>query len=631
MAAEAALAQSVNAALLTAAASQGGLAPLLADLVQAQQTQDLPAPVQAAILEVLALRSPLEAEITGPDIKTALNNSGLFSEAKAAVGLQATTAGAQDPPAGTDIKAALLVLRQVLTTWLSDTATQPQAPTAAKDAPPAPSRPPADNPSPQTYRGAATSIAPLPASAAPVSAALSPAMSPEGPAKAAPSTFVPPQTQIPSSSGAPADASQNLTAAERAPIIPQPATTSTGPQIAPPTSNGKAAPPILQQPVKASPATLPPGPDEAAKLAVPERKAAPPILQQAVKASPATVPAGPDEAAKLAVPEPSRTPLNNAPPLIFRGPANAQPSLAPMSPVPVPTFSTPAFSAQGAPTAPETGTSQPQAQIAAAPEAMNEVPQQAATSETVAYVEPSAPTIAGLLPAGTDLTLALVLLQQVLKTSLNSVPAQPYAPETGKNSGQEPRQTAANNPPPPYRGGPTSAQPALQSTLPADANPRLVGLVLLSHTEAALAHLKLLQIASLPESPQGNPRHEDMGSRWMFEIPFSTPQGSTIAQFEIRRDGSGTTAEQSGPVWRARFSLDVEPMGPVHAQIVLMGERAWVTLWAEREASVDILRKNEALLSQALKDSDVVPEVAFCLGAPHRRVARAGQFLDRAS
>ena len=98
------------------------------------------------------------------------------------------------------------------------------------------------------------------------------------------------------------------------------------------------------------------------------------------------------------------------------------------------------------------------------------------------------------------------LLQQLLKTSLDNVPAQPYAPETGRNPGPEPRQTAANNPPPPpYRGGPTSAQPALPSTLPADANPRLVGQVLLNHTEAALAHLKLLQIASLPDSPQGSP------------------------------------------------------------------------------------------------------------------------------
>jgi Flagellar hook-length control protein FliK len=300
--------------------------------------------------------------------------------------------------------------------------------------------------------------------------------------------------------------------------------------------------------------------------------------------------------------------------------------------------SAPVFAAmnpQATPNAAATGTSQAQAQIAAAPQAMpesiNQAPQQAATSESAANA-PTSPTSAGALPAGTDLKPALALFQQLLKTSLDNVPAQPYAPETGRNPQPEPRPTAANNPPPPpYRGGPTSAQPALPSTLPVDASPRLVGEVLLNHTEAALAHLKLLQIASLPDSPQGSLHHEDPGPRLMFEIPFSTPHGSAIAQFEIRRDGRGATAEQSGPVWRARFSLDVEPMGPVHAQIVLMGERVWVTLWAEREASVQILRDKEALLSQALKDSDVVPEVAFCLGAPHRRVAAAGQFLDRAS
>ena len=32
-----------------------------------------------------------------------------------------------------------------------------------------------------------------------------------------------------------------------------------------------------------------------------------------------------------------------------------------------------------------------------------------------------------------------------------------------------------------------------------------------------------------------------------------------------------------------------------------MDGRAWVTLWAEREASVQILRQNEKLLSEALE------------------------------
>ena len=406
---------------------------------------------------------------------------------------------------------------------------------------------------------------------------------------------------------------------ERAPVLPRPAMT-----------------PQLPEP---SPAAM--------------SKTAAPFLQQAVKASPAAAlpPDVPPAAAKSVLSEPLRTPFNNSPPPIYRT-AAVPPSFAAASVVAAsegPVSSASAASAplssasvsseispQSTPNAMQTGTSLPSAPIAAAPEAMpesiNTTPQQTATPESAANLSPPVPASAGVLPAAADLKLALALFQQLLKTSLDNVPPQPYGPESGKNPAPEQRQTAANAPPPPpYRGGPTSAQPALPSTLPADANPRLVGQVLLNHTEAALAHLKLLQIASLPDAPQAGGHQGDQGPRWMFEIPFSTPQGSAIAQFEIRRDGRGATAEQSGPAWRARFSLDIEPIGPVHAQIVLMDGRAWVTLWAEREASVQILRQNEKLLSQALKETDVVPEVAFYLGAPHRRVAPAGQFLDRAS
>jgi hypothetical protein len=171
----------------------------------------------------------------------------------------------------------------------------------------------------------------------------------------------------------------------------------------------------------------------------------------------------------------------------------------------------------------------------------------------------------------------------------------------------------------------------LPTSLPAGADALQVGEVLTKRTDAALAHMKLLQLASLPDAPERPSANQASGPRWMFEIPFATPQGSTVAQFQISRDSEGGANEQTGPVWRARFSLDIEPIGPVHAQVALMGERAWVTLWAEREDGVESLRAKESLLSQSLKDCDFAAEIAFCLGTPNRRVAAAGQFLDRAS
>ena len=88
--------------------------------------------------------------------------------------------------------------------------------------------------------------------------------------------------------------------------------------------------------------------------------------------------------------------------------------------------------------------------------------------------------------------------------------------------------------------------------------------------------------------------------RWNFEIPFATPQGTAMAQFEISRDGGEQEVEAAKRVWRARFSLDVEPAGPVHALISLNREKTSVRIWAERPATSEQLRAGASELSQAL-------------------------------
>jgi hypothetical protein len=227
------------------------------------------------------------------------------------------------------------------------------------------------------------------------------------------------------------------------------------------------------------------------------------------------------------------------------------------------------------------------------------------------------------------------MLQEEVKTLLPGAAAQPYPRANTMTAAPEPPRFAANGAAmPSNREAPADgAQRVQPPSLSADSIPRAIGEILAKRADAALSHMKLLQIASLPEAPQtsASPANANSGPRWMFEIPFATPQGSMVAQFQIDRDAGGGSGESTGPVWRARFSLNVEPIGPVHAQVALVGERAWVTLWAERADGVETLREKEALLSRSLKDSDFVAEIAFCLGAPRRRAATAGQFVDSAS
>jgi hypothetical protein len=86
-----------------------------------------------------------------------------------------------------------------------------------------------------------------------------------------------------------------------------------------------------------------------------------------------------------------------------------------------------------------------------------------------------------------------------------------------------------------------------------------------------------------------------------------------------------------GRTWRARFSLDVEPMGPVHAQVALTGDRARVSLWAERPAAMARLRTGEDRLGSALREAALEPEIAFHTGQPRAPAAAPGQFLDQAT
>jgi hypothetical protein len=278
--------------------------------------------------------------------------------------------------------------------------------------------------------------------------------------------------------------------------------------------------------------------------------------------------------------------------------------------------------------------------------------------------------IATPLPAD-DLKAALIVLSSVLKTwlatdlpaaiapgsgapkaaamaelaraTLAVLPDRAAPPATAPDDGAHAavvRAPAAATPPPPYRGAPTAAQPAAAPSISADMAPRDIGKVLLGETDAAIARQTLLQAASLPDHLAASStnaltiRNDATGPRWLFEVPIATPQGAAVAQFEIARDGRHAPVEGIKPVWRARFSLDVEPIGPVHAQIALIGTRTAVTLWAERPDTSAQLRDNAGKLADALRQAELDPgDVLVRAGSPPRPrdAVPSGRFLDRAS
>ena len=108
-------AQSALADLITAAAiAQDGLAGLFADLSAASGAVALPDPVRRVVQQTLAALPPLEATVSGQDLRNAMNQSGLFLEARLAQAAGADTAGRIT----LDLKALLLQLAEAIDTGL---------------------------------------------------------------------------------------------------------------------------------------------------------------------------------------------------------------------------------------------------------------------------------------------------------------------------------------------------------------------------------------------------------------------------------------------------------------------------------------------------------------------------------
>jgi hypothetical protein len=231
---------------------------------------------------------------------------------------------------------------------------------------------------------------------------------------------------------------------------------------------------------------------------------------------------------------------------------------------------------------------------------------------------------------GAVLTLLQEALQEIPSANGSATTAKLAPQSVGGN------EVAARNPtpPPPFRGSLPSPQPVAQPSIAPNAPLTATAHRLLEETDSAIARQTLLQVASLPDRADPlNARIDQAAPRWNFEIPFATSQGTAMAQFEISGNGGGNDAAE-GPsrVWRARFSLNVEPAGPIHALISLTGDRTSVRMWAERPATAAQLKAGAFELSQALSKAELKPgDIIIREGTPPLAVpAKAGHFLDRA-
>ena len=277
-------------------------------------------------------------------------------------------------------------------------------------------------------------------------------------------------------------------------------------------------------------------------------------------------------------------------------------------------------------------------------------PPGAAAPQTAARVNAATQPYRGSASVNVQQAPALTLLattgparEQTTHVLLPAAPDTKTPPEA-PNAAAPPltgRGTATNIPMPPYRGAPSLPQAPAPVSLPSAAPPREQAIHLLSQTDAAIARQTLLRIVSLPGEPAGSSntqRSNDNAMRVMFEIPIATAQGTGVAPMTIARDRDNSNSLEGPKSWLVRFSIDLPEIGPVHARIALTGERATVTLNAERMESAQLLAAGLPLLDAGLRGAQLEPGELRCrtgganaAGAERSQAAAPGMFVDQTS
>ena len=240
-------------------------------------------------------------------------------------------------------------------------------------------------------------------------------------------------------------------------------------------------------------------------------------------------------------------------------------------------------------------------------------------------------------PLQGDLKAALQSLREALQPIVGVLAAgqkasheHPALPDPDGQAGTASGQ--ADRPAPPRRDGPLLPQAPAEPTLARGETQAVIAETLLEQTDAALDRIKLTQYASLPPEP-GRQDPSQPAQRWLTEIPVAFQNGAAVLPLQVEREAPRRTAQGvTAPLWRIRFALDVEPIGPLQGAVTLQGRDVGVTLWAEREETSKILRGAAPGLETALLAADFASG-AIDVHTGHPRVIQptAGQFLDRLS
>lgn len=180
--------------------------------------------------------------------------------------------------------------------------------------------------------------------------------------------------------------------------------------------------------------------------------------------------------------------------------------------------------------------------------------------------------------------------------------------------------------PPPIKGLPLRAVSVDAPPLPDAA--KEVGRLLHGETDAAVSRLKLMQLASLPDSDPGKPG----ASTLRMELPFLIGHELVMAQIQVGRDSPRREADRRRG-WMMRFALNFSQTGEVGAEVGVLGKAVNVSLWAAEPETAVAMNETLPELARSLEAAGLKPgTMRIRHGAPAQPSRPAsGRLLDSVS
>ncbi len=114
--------------------------------------------------------------------------------------------------------------------------------------------------------------------------------------------------------------------------------------------------------------------------------------------------------------------------------------------------------------------------------------------------------------------------------------------------------------------------------------------------ESAIAKLQLNQSQAIITAEQSSPI-------WVIDLPIVDEQHENMLELKIRHEEAESQQDSRTRKWTVTLSFDIAPLGKIHVQLKLLGEKLSSSIWAEQILTNNLIRQHLSYLEKRLQQS----------------------------